>query len=154
MSKYVLAVLVAGLFYVPGIFAAPEVIVPVVKADVLAIHDAAKSNDAVRAASGVGVVGRVWGYVKDGAVYAATSTADAVVNHPFITVGAVAAAVLADHNNNWSGLWRKGGGSDGAPGSSTSDSFQDHSTRTEVAVSGNNNNITVLVQSNPTESLK
>lgn len=154
--KRSMMVLVMGLIMAQGMQAAPEVNVPVVKADMLAINDAAISKDAQRKAAGVGVMGRVWGYVKDGVTYMASSTSEAVVEHPYLTAASIAAAVFIDKNNNYTGLWKKSSG-DGAgstvSGNTTSVQADDHSVRTEV--NGNSGNVTIIVQSGPmTDALK
>lgn len=143
--KIVACLLCVGLVAV-NVMAAEEVVIPIAKVDALVVNDAAKANDAKRKAEGVGVVGRVWGYVKDGVIYMASSTKEAIVDHPYVTALTIGGAVLADKNNNWTGLWSKDkAASGGGIGGNSTSTATDNS----VTVNANNNggNVTVVVQS-------
>lgn len=120
--------------------AAEEVVIPIAKADLLAVNDAAKAKDAERKAEGVGVVGRVWGYVKDGVIYMASSTKEAVVEHPYITVATVAGVILADKNNDWTGLWKESSKSSGISTTGNTTTLNDESI---VVTTGNNSPVTI-----------
>jgi hypothetical protein len=141
-----LTTIAATILMASSSYGAESITVPIAKVDMLSLNDAAKSNDTKRIAEGVGVVGRVWGYVKDGVIYMASSTKEAVVEHPYITAGSIAAAVLADRNNNWSGLWKKGSDTPAGSSSTSGDSttlINDNS----IAVTANEGS-TVTIYSN------
>jgi len=131
---------------------AQEIAVPIAKVDALAINDAAKAKDAQRKAEGVGVVGRVWGYVKDGVVYMASSTKDAVTEHPYLTAGVLLGALAVDRNNNFSGIWKKEGSGGTVSGNTASSTTTDNSIRNQV--DNNSGNVTIIIQSPMTDAVK
>lgn len=140
MNKLV-SVLLVSLSLVTFSQSAEEVVVPIVKVDALAVNDAAKNNDSKRVSEGVGVVGRVWGYVKDGVVYMASSTSDAVTSHPYLTAASVVTAVFVDKNNNYTGLWKKDSSStSGSTSRDTSTRIRDESI---IISTGNNSPVTI-----------
>lgn len=118
-------------FLVIPLYAADEIIVPVAKVDLLKLNDKAKTA----ATQQKGIIGTAVGYVKGGIIYLWDSsvsgikaTSEKVVEHPYISLSTIIAALMVDKNNNITGLWNDGKGKD---------------TVTEKDGKGNTYNITV-----------
>ena len=102
-------VLVAGLLAV-SVMGATEITVPIGSVDLLKANDAAKAT----AEKSTGIIGTAVGYVKGGIIYLYDSavtgiktTGSAIVEHPYVSISAIVAAIMADKNNNWTGLWKE-----------------------------------------------
>lgn len=107
MQKMI-AVLVMGLL-TGSSMAANEIVVPVAKVDVLKLNDKAKAT----ATEQKGIIGTAVGYVKGGIIYlwdssvsGVKSAGEKVVEHPYISLSTIIAALMVDKNNNITGLWK------------------------------------------------